>query len=71
MYFCVGPQLQLSQVEEGSSARGEKKSAPSQIKAQDFCSRFCARFLSGKTNLAQKWPFEKLYLSNGRIFVRK
>jgi hypothetical protein len=28
MYFCVGPQLQLSQVEEGSSARGEKKSAP-------------------------------------------
>jgi hypothetical protein len=28
MYFCVGPQLQLSQVEEGSFARGKKKSAP-------------------------------------------
>jgi len=25
-------------------------------RGQDFGARFCARFLSGKTNLAQKWP---------------
>ena len=36
MYFCVGPQLQLSQVEEGSSPRGEKKSAPENGFARAF-----------------------------------
>ena len=38
MYFCVGPQLQLSQVEEGSSPRGEKKSAPTETETLTLAS---------------------------------